>query len=852
MQVPFRQGIVRSTPNFLQITGSTVSLVIPHPEYVLATVADATSDYLFAEKESVSNAWTGPFVTGEVYWLYWDIHPLTGAKTYGHTVYEPIEGSVTPPSPLPDQHWFDTSSNTMKVWNATAGRWVNKIRVFAAKLIAGSSLVSMSINSPAFEGTQVGSYVGSPILAGYLVFDDEGKALRKGNGKFFTTEDVGITGITSSSRVRLGSIVKEAESISNMANNTIVVFSDFDKVRPAEPSDFLHTKQFGIIEEDVVIGEFVNVITDGVVSSLEWDWTPYGVNTPLYVGAGGVLSVVPTAPALAPVAIVIGKNSIQLGTLEVNVSVTGAVVEPMTTSVAGVAKLSVAAISAVDPIVVGDNDPRMSDARIPLDHSHTITSIAGLQSELDGKLSLAGGTLSGALTLPADPTNLLEATTKQYVDVGLTNKSDASHTHDMVYVNVAGDTMTGTLTLANDPVGLMDAATKQYVDANAGGGGLTPQPTNQVVYGATTDIASDPSFTFYPDVGGLHCDFSSYVFSGPDNIELNAASTNTNHWAAKGGAVYLSSGGATVGPAQGGPIEIVAGNAVSSPTGGTGGVLTIKSGNGQYGGTVYITGGTGSDFGNGGPLDIRSGSGTGDAGGGYVSIIAGGGNYSGDIVMSCDPVTGPYGNRGGNVDVMGGTTTQTGRGGRVTISGGNSTTSTSFQQGGWLMVTEGGETLSGTPVSTAAAVVTRIKEHIQTDLQTVPVSAGFVDVNTISCSRRMVVTGISTFTPTFTQTLPVRIPDNTVWTFKALVSISYLQYGSDFAAFEVVGMVSNVGGTVNVHGATTTSIHKTGGAASWDVVAAADDTNNTLLFVSTLGGVGFRTVTIVVDVVQSR
>lgn len=416
MQVSFRQGIVKSVPNFLQLTGSTVSVVIPQPDYVLVTFADAVTDYLVAEKLSVANAWMGPFVPGTDYWLYWDIHPLTGAKTYGHTLNQPVEGFTPPVAPVSDQHWFDSSTNTMKVWNGSAGRWVNKIRVFAARLSSGSVLMSMSVNAPSFEGTQVGSYINTPILAGYLVYDTEGKALRKGSGKFFTTEDVGITGITSSSRVRLGSIVKEAESTANMSNNTIVVFSDFDKISPANPNDFLSTKQFGIIEEDVVTGSYVNVVTSGVVTSIDWDWTVAGVNAPLYVGPGGTLSTNPTAPALVPIAIVTGKNSIQMGTLSVDVTVTGSVVNAMTTTTQGTGRLSVAAVTPSDPVVVGTNDPRMTDARTPLAHIHTITDVTNLQLYLDSKVALTGGTMTGTLTLSADPVGLLDAATKQYVD----------------------------------------------------------------------------------------------------------------------------------------------------------------------------------------------------------------------------------------------------------------------------------------------------------------------------------------------------------------------------------------------------------------------------------------------------
>ena len=49
-------------------------------------------------------------------------------------------------------------------------------------------------------------------------------------------------------------------------------------------------------------------------------------------------------------------------------------------------------------------------------HSHVISDVTDLQSSLDDKLDLAGGTMTGALTLSADPSSSLHAATKQYVD----------------------------------------------------------------------------------------------------------------------------------------------------------------------------------------------------------------------------------------------------------------------------------------------------------------------------------------------------------------------------------------------------------------------------------------------------
>lgn len=72
----------------------------------------------------------------------------------------------------------------------------------------------------------------------------------------------------------------------------------------------------------------------------------------------------------------------------------------------------------------------------------------------------------------ADPTDLNDAATKNYVDI----KAGSIDTSTLL--PKSGGTMTGPLTLANDPTGNMQAATKQYVD-NSGG-------TFYATYGTTT------------------------------------------------------------------------------------------------------------------------------------------------------------------------------------------------------------------------------------------------------------------------------------------------------------------------------------------------------------------------------
>src|SRR4029077_13977118 len=83
-------------------------------------------------------------------------------------------------------------------------------------------------------------------------------------------------------------------------------------------------------------------------------------------------------------------------------------------------------------------------------------------------LPIAGGVLTGALTLAADPGAALDAATKQYVDGKVTAAP---------YLPLAGGTLTGLVTLSGPPSAPLHAATKAYVDAGAfvpiGGGTMT-------------------------------------------------------------------------------------------------------------------------------------------------------------------------------------------------------------------------------------------------------------------------------------------------------------------------------------------------------------------------------------------
>jgi hypothetical protein len=95
------------------------------------------------------------------------------------------------------------------------------------------------------------------------------------------------------------------------------------------------------------------------------------------------------------------------------------------------------------------------------------TAVAAAQTTANAALPKSGGTMTGAITLAADPTAPLQPATKQYTDAAtLTLAPDvaAAQATANAALPKAGGTMTGAITLAADPAAALQPATKQYTD----------------------------------------------------------------------------------------------------------------------------------------------------------------------------------------------------------------------------------------------------------------------------------------------------------------------------------------------------------------------------------------------------
>jgi microcystin-dependent protein len=91
------------------------------------------------------------------------------------------------------------------------------------------------------------------------------------------------------------------------------------------------------------------------------------------------------------------------------------------------------------------------------------------QQQADARfLNLAGGTLTGPLTLPGSPAQPLQATTKAYVDDADTALASWAAAGLASKLALAGGTLTGPLVLPGNPTQSLQAAPKGYVDDKIG------------------------------------------------------------------------------------------------------------------------------------------------------------------------------------------------------------------------------------------------------------------------------------------------------------------------------------------------------------------------------------------------
>jgi hypothetical protein len=289
MKISFRQGIVSyqtigGIPDFLDVQSlgggnNKVNLKTSNAPTIVA-FAHGQADYLYIEpQQALTTGWAGPFATGIDYWLYWDINKNTGHRTFGFTLLPPTFGPHAPHAPGNDQHWFDTITYQMKVWHATA--WVVVIRVFAAHLVSGGTSFT-----PNATGTQVG-LSGINIDAGQILFGNDGNAVKKNTGSFFTASEQFYAGGSSITALSPDlSTVLNFFAVENIAQFHVVKVVGENQVGVAAYSDS-YDSLLGVAMSDAIATESVTVLMQGAITNPTWTWT---AGSKLWVTTGGLLT----------------------------------------------------------------------------------------------------------------------------------------------------------------------------------------------------------------------------------------------------------------------------------------------------------------------------------------------------------------------------------------------------------------------------------------------------------------------------------------------------------------------------------------------------------------------------------
>ena len=427
MYVTFRQGIIKAPTNFLVYQNGSVNINTMDANITI-TASFGNDEYLITEsrKNSATPAWIQSFSSSLSYWLFWDINTRTAQLTYTSTTAAPVYLPTAPSTPSLNTHWFNVNDNTMRVWDGHV--WVEKIRVLAGTLINNAILTLAPVNT-----SQSGN--NTARKSGIILFDATGNPIKRNLKSFLTTEDtifydnVNVSATNIEAKTLYAPVVEAIDAFS-------VVSTLVDGTLKLASAEDVGISNIAMAMDSASLSEFVSVTLQGKITNPAWNWT--NINQLLWVDTNGQLTITdpnslnPLRPSKSPVARVVAVDSIIFmpGLIAASQQTTSGISGLATVTKFGAAKLSVDAILITNPIVVGDNDPRNSNARTPLPHIHNASTIpttahnalftSDVQSAInllsDDKIGSDGGTIYGILNINTTPTNPNNAANKQYVD----------------------------------------------------------------------------------------------------------------------------------------------------------------------------------------------------------------------------------------------------------------------------------------------------------------------------------------------------------------------------------------------------------------------------------------------------
>jgi hypothetical protein len=285
MNINFRQGIIafQQTPRFMRLnTDGNVNFDASMSQTIL-NFADGSSNYLYYETASITDAWVIPANTP--CWMYWDISTENATRTFGYTLYNPFS-TTAPDNPQLNQMYFDLSTFKYQTWNGIA--WSDCIRVIGGYTDGNGNITTQS------SGSQIDIYQNA--VTDVIVFDFNNLPMKKYTQTGY--EFLNKSTIVSFQNINIDSfkyenIVKAHGTASEpITKHYCVTWQNYNTLELADPT-LLGSPAFALAEHNVETGEVTSLHTVGfLVNRTDWNW-PYAPNTILYVGPNGTLTVTP-------------------------------------------------------------------------------------------------------------------------------------------------------------------------------------------------------------------------------------------------------------------------------------------------------------------------------------------------------------------------------------------------------------------------------------------------------------------------------------------------------------------------------------------------------------------------------
>ncbi len=317
-------------------------------------------------------------------------HYILSNMTGFNYIEQPITGTDLPVNIQYDQHWFNTRTNTMNVYDGS--KWNEVIRVFATKINNSTftplgslynivtydgHIITSPSNTP-FAGSQIGIN-NTNTLVGRLIFDGNGKPIKRPNGSFFTTEHEFFVNGSPVNDIKLESNVIQAIALETIPKYHVIKYTDFNWIKLASYNDIQNTI-ISMATQDILKDDVGSHCVEGIFYDSNWNWTLVGA--PLWINDTGELTTdnlfftdlanhpvnkPPVAWVLSPTSVLFNPSLSSEASIPTNNDV-----DLATELTYGISRLSIPADNPLDPIVVGDNDPRLIPYTHPPTHDSTI------------------------------------------------------------------------------------------------------------------------------------------------------------------------------------------------------------------------------------------------------------------------------------------------------------------------------------------------------------------------------------------------------------------------------------------------------------------------------------------------